>query len=83
MLCLASPGIGGLGDDGAGIFGSGEGCAAVVPGVDEVLNGGDEVGDGGEAAAAQRLAGEDREERLDQVQPRARVRREGDCPGFS
>lgn len=37
---------------------------------------GDEVGDGREVAAAQRLAGDDREERLDQVQPRPRGRRE-------
>src|SRR3954469_21774539 len=54
----------------------GEWPAAVVPGGDEALDGGDEVGDGGEAAAAQRLAGDDREERLDQVQPGARGRRE-------
>jgi hypothetical protein len=53
--------VGGLGDDGVGVLGPGERCAAVVPGVDEPLNGGDEVGDGGKVAAAQCLPGEDRE----------------------
>src|SRR3712207_9285344 len=61
---------------GVGILGPGEWGAAVVPGVDEPLDGGDQVGDGGEAAAAQRLPGDDREEGLDQVQPGARGRGE-------
>jgi hypothetical protein len=39
--------------------------AAVVPAVDEGLNRGDEVLDGGEAAAADGLPGDDREEDLD------------------
>src|SRR3954469_578107 len=52
----------------------GEWPAAVVPGGDEALDGGDQFGDGGEAAAAQRLAGDDREERLYQVQPGPRGR---------
>jgi hypothetical protein len=38
--------------------------AAVVPAVDEVLDGRDEVFDRGEAAAADGLAGDDREEDL-------------------
>jgi hypothetical protein len=66
-------------DDGVRVLGPGERAEAVVPGVDEPLDGGDEVGHGRKAAAAQRLAGEDREERLDQVQPRARGR--GDVQG--
>src|SRR5690242_17805243 len=52
-----------------GGLGPGEGVAAVVPPVDEVLDGVDEVGDRGEAAAADGLPGDDREEHLNQVQP--------------
>jgi hypothetical protein len=46
--------VGGLGPD--------EGVAAVIPAVDEGLDGGDEVGDRGEAAAADGLPGDDRED---------------------
>src|SRR5437667_10370133 len=60
--------VGGLGPD--------EGVAAVIPAVDEGLDGGDEVGDRGEAAAADGLPGDDREEDLHEVQPRPRRRRE-------
>src|SRR3954469_3062156 len=67
------PWTGGFGDDRVGVLGPGERPAAVVPGGDEPLDGGDQVGHGGEAAAAQGLAGDDREERLDQVQPRPDV----------
>jgi len=62
-----------LGDDGVGILGPGERSAAVVPGGDEALDGGDEIGDGREVAAAQRLAGDDRKERLDQVRQGQRL----------
>src|SRR6266568_3734097 len=54
-----------------GGLGPGEGVAAVVPPVDEVLDGGDEVLDRGEAAAADRLPGDDREEDLHEIQPRS------------
>jgi hypothetical protein len=47
--------------------------AAVVPGVDEPLNCGVQAGHGGVVAAARGLAGDDREERLDLVQPGAEV----------
>src|SRR5881394_4352583 len=47
-----------------------EGVAAVVPPVDEGLDGGDEVLDRGEAAAADGLPGDDREEDLNEIQPR-------------
>ena len=40
------------------------------------MDAGDEVGDGREAAATQGLAGDDREEGFDQVQPGARGRGE-------
>jgi hypothetical protein len=45
-------------------------------GGDESLDRGDEIGHGREITAAQRLPGDDREERLDKVQPRPRGRRE-------
>src|SRR6516164_11047038 len=59
-----------------GGLGPGERMTAVVPAVDEGLDGGDEVGDRGEAAAADRLPGDDREEDLDHVEPGPRCRRE-------
>src|SRR5437660_12288833 len=59
-----------------GGLGPGEGVAAVVPPGDEGLDGGDQVGDRGEAAAADRLPGDDREEHLNEIQPRPRRRRE-------
>src|SRR5919108_2853740 len=54
-----------------GGLGPGEGVAAVVPPVDEVLDGGDEVLDRGEAATADGLPGDDREEDLHEIQPRS------------
>ena len=65
-MCVAVLGCGGFGEDGVGVFGPGEGLAAVVPGVDVGLDRGDQVGDGGEGAAVDGLAGEDAEEDLDQ-----------------
>src|SRR5438552_8864863 len=59
-----------------GGLGPGERVAAVVPAVDEGLDGGDEVLDRGEAAAADGLPGDDREEDLNEVQPRPGRRRE-------
>jgi type I restriction enzyme, S subunit len=59
----------GLGEDLVDGLGPDEGDAAVVPAVDE---GSDRVGElayGGERGAADRLSGDDREERLDQVHP--------------
>src|ERR1022692_987611 len=50
--------------------------AAVVIGVDEAADGDGEVCDRGEAAAADGLAGDDAEEDLHHVQPRAPGRRE-------
>lgn len=42
------------GEDGVGVFGPGEGVAAVVVAVDEAADGGDEVFDAGEAGPRQR-----------------------------
>src|SRR6266513_4395169 len=53
-----------------GCLGPGEGMAAVVPAAGEVLDRGDEVLDRGEAAAADGLPGDDREEDLNEIQPR-------------
>src|SRR5947208_9367233 len=60
----------------AGGFGPGEGVAALVPAADVGLDGGDEAGDRGEAAAADGLPGDDREEDFHHVQPRPRGGRE-------
>jgi len=60
--------VGGLGPD--------ERVAALVPTVDERTDRSDQVFDAAEAAATDGLAGDDREEHLDQVQPRPRGRRE-------
>jgi hypothetical protein len=70
-----TPRVGSLGAGGVGVLGPGERSAAVFPVVDEPFDGGGEVGDGRKVAAPQRLPGEDREEDLDQVQPRVRGRR--------
>src|SRR5664279_3791471 len=58
-------------EDVVGGFGPDEGFAAVVPAVDERFDGGDEVFHRGEGAAADRLPGDDPEEDLHHVQPRA------------
>src|SRR6188472_4479923 len=60
--------VGGLGPD--------ERVAAFVPALNEPFDGGDQLFDAAEAAAADGLAGDDREEDLDQVQPRPRGRGE-------
>src|SRR5881227_3239065 len=59
-----------------GGLGPGEGVTAAVPAVDEGLDGGDEVLDRGEAAAADGLPGDDREEDLHEIEPRPGRRRE-------
>lgn len=60
--CARQDLVGGLGPD--------ERLAAFVVAVDKGADRGDEVPDGVKGAAADRLAGDDREEHLDQVQPR-------------
>src|SRR5215213_10205766 len=47
--------------------------AGVIPGGDEALDSGGEVGDRREAATAQPLAGDHREDHLDQCEPRPEV----------
>src|SRR6476659_9049094 len=65
-----------LGQDGIGVLGPEKRFAALVPAVDEAADGIDELADGVEAAAADRLAGDDSEEDLHQVQPGSRRRGE-------
>src|SRR5208283_4724941 len=50
------------GEDLVSVFGPGEGPGMVVPVVDERADGGGQLLDGGEGAAADGLAGDDREE---------------------
>jgi HEAT repeat protein len=64
------------GEDLVGVLGPGEGLGVVVPVVYEGADGGGEFLDGGEGAAADGLAGDDREEAFHEVDPRASGRRE-------
>src|SRR5205085_9171499 len=64
------------GEDRVGVLGPGKRPGVVVPVIDEGADGDDEFLDGGEGAAADGLAGDDREEALHQVEPGAAGRHE-------